>query len=900
MKKKLIASITSFALLFTTVFYGMSVPVHATEKASSVEMPEEISNEPVFVRNPETGHIGIEESTIYSRRSAEPEDEISPNTAVPSKYPNVSNPIQYMYNYYPATRSQSPYGTCWAHAATACAEFDMIKNHGRDKYIDYSELQLTYFNYHAGHNPETGYITGNELPGLEKDIIWIPTAQDDPNIKTAKHYLDVGGNMVYSMHTLSQWKGYTNETTLPYHNVKSNKNYTPGNYLNTYHDAAQLRNVRYLDIKNDRDSVKQAIINHGAVYISYYADSNYYNSDTNTYRNTYNTTTNHDIVIVGWDDSKNAWLARNSWKETASDNGSENTYFWLSYYDTSLAATAYSLDFEPYSPSDHLYQHDGVTTHSSLEVNAVSNVFTASSSMPNVSERLDSVMIPFTSATNVNYKIEIYTGLTSSNPTSGHLHSSSTQTGWTTTKGIYTIDLNRPVYLSPREKFSILVTALNGPAYFDFEKSKNVTYKQGDVTYSWFNTTASVDVGESFYYYNGRWIDLKQHGSGYGNACVKAITSDSGVMKYDISYILNGGTNSSANPTQNLSTSSGTFTLKAPTRSGYHFLGWYSDPSYKNKVTYINYGNKSNIALYAKWCSNNNPEKITVIKKATTKANGSYKSYCNTCGQYKGTFTSYKIASTGLDSTKLSYNGSNRSPKPVIKASNGKALINGTDYTYTYNKSKRASTGRYYVTIKFKGRYSADSVKKYFTVVPKAPSTASAVLYGHDDIKVSWSKCIGASGYAVYYKKSTSSKYVLLKRTTSRYVKKANLTDNVKYNFKIVPYYKSGNTRYGALSSKVVSATTLKQLKQPSMVRTSDGRVSLTWQSISTASGYQVYWSAKKKGTYKKLCDYSSKYVGMSFSVGKGKTYYYKTRAYKKVGKTKIYGPWSTPKAFKR
>ncbi|MBR3788175.1 MAG: hypothetical protein IKJ85_07255 [Firmicutes bacterium] len=204
------------------------------------------------------------------------------------------------------------------------------------------------------------------------------------------------------------------------------------------------------------------------------------------------------------------------------------------------------------------------------------------------------------------------------------------------------------------------------------------------------------------------------------------------------------------------------------------------------------------------------------------------------------------------------------------------------------------------MTIKFKGRYSADSVKKYFTVVPKAPSTASAVLYGHDDIKVSWSKCIGASGYAVYYKKSTSSKYVLLKRTTSRYVKKANLTDNVKYNFKIVPYYKSGNTRYGALSSKVVSATTLKQLKQPSMVRTSDGRVSLTWQSISTASGYQVYWSAKKKGTYKKLCDYSSKYVGMSFSVGKGKTYYYKTRAYKKVGKTKIYGPWSTPKAFKR
>ena len=75
-------------------------------------------------------------------------------------------------------------------------------------------------------------------------------------------------------------------------------------------------------------------------------------------------------------------------------------------------------------------------------------------------------------------------------------------------------------------------------------------------------------------------------------------------------------------------------------------------------------------------------------------------------------------------------------------------------------------------------------------------------------------------------------------------------------------------------------------------------RVSLTWQRISGASGYQVYWSAKKNGTYKKLSDYSNKYVGMSFSVGKGTPYYYKTRAYKKVGKTKIYGPWSTPKVY--
>jgi C1A family cysteine protease len=37
--------------------------------------------------------------------------------------------------------------------------------------------------------------------------------------------------------------------------------------------------------------------------------------------------TNHAIVIVGWDDSKNAWLVRNSWSEGWGENG----YVWIEY-----------------------------------------------------------------------------------------------------------------------------------------------------------------------------------------------------------------------------------------------------------------------------------------------------------------------------------------------------------------------------------------------------------------------------------------------------------------------------------------------------------------------------------------------------------------------------------------
>jgi len=901
MKKKLISFITSLALIFTTVCSGIAVPA----SAATSDMPDELIDSWEFVRDPETGHISLIEPATYSSRSGSSysNNGVSPN-GLESYYP--PNGISEIYSRYPATRNQNPYGTCWAHAATACAEFDMIKQHGHSKSINYSELQLAYFNYN----------TGSTLPGLEGDRTWIPT---DSN---AKHYLDVGGNMVYSMQTLSQWKCYTGENILPYSKVATNNNKyfnVEGYYKNTYsnsHTASQLRNVRYLDIKNDPDSVKQAIKDHGAVYISYYSNSKYYNSSTNTYYNYGNISTptapntNHDIVIVGWNDSINcsgyrgAWLARNSWQESSSGNGSKNTYFWLSYQDKSLAYTAYSLDFEPYSSSDNLYQHDGVAMDTGIYSNSAANVFRANSYMTKGYEKLDSVMVAFTSAPNLNYKIDIYTGVSSSSsPTSGKLQSASTTTGWTSSKGIYTIDLKNPVYLSPGEKFSVVVTILNGSTYFRVERDWEVTYKQGETTYSWFNTDAHADAGESFYIKNGRWTDTtNEFDSTYGNIRIKAITSDTSTKPYSITYNLNGGVNSSSNPATYLSTQTGTFTLKDPTKTGYHFLGWYD--SNGAKVTQIKYDNKKDITLTARWCADNGPERAEVSQPATRTSDGYYTSYCQGCGRLNGSYPIYAISSVKLASDKITYTGKTLSPVPVITDSHGNQLVNGSDFTCSYNKSSsnRIKTGRYYLTVKFKDKYSADPVKLYYTVVPKAPSSMSAALYGYDDIKVSWKKCTGASGYAVYYKKSTSSNYTLLKRTTSLYVKKKNLSDNVKYNFKVVPYYKykSGSKyKYDGVNYRTASATTLKKLAQPKMKK--DGsRVSLTWQSISGASGYQVYWSAKKKGTYKKLCDYSSKYVGMSFSVGKGKTYYYKTRAYKKVGKTKIYGPWSTPKAFKR
>ena len=68
---------------------------------------------------------------------------------------------------------------------------------------------------------------------------------------------------------------------------------------------------------------------------------------------------------------------------------------------------------------------------------------------------------------------------------------------------------------------------------------------------------------------------------------------------YKITYKLNKGKNNVSNP--KTYTAEDEIKLNAPTRSGYHFAGWYSDSKYKKKVNTIEKGTKGTFVLYAKW-----------------------------------------------------------------------------------------------------------------------------------------------------------------------------------------------------------------------------------------------------------------------------------------------------------
>jgi uncharacterized repeat protein (TIGR02543 family) len=69
---------------------------------------------------------------------------------------------------------------------------------------------------------------------------------------------------------------------------------------------------------------------------------------------------------------------------------------------------------------------------------------------------------------------------------------------------------------------------------------------------------------------------------------------------HTISYVLNGGTVSGANPSS-YKEHEGVASFKSATKAHYAFDGWYSDAAFKNKVNRIAVGSTSNYNLYAKF-----------------------------------------------------------------------------------------------------------------------------------------------------------------------------------------------------------------------------------------------------------------------------------------------------------
>lgn len=180
-------------------------------------------------------------------------------------------------------------------------------------------------------------------------------------------------------------------------------------------------------------------------------------------------------------------------------------------------------------------------------------------------------------------------------------------------------------------------------------------------------------------------------------------------IEYTITYHLNGGANNELNTAVSY-TSDNYVIIKAPLREdwplGYQFGGWYTDNTYKNKVSEIRKGSTGNINLYARWIAysytvvfNSNCENEKTITEGFSY--GTYKNL--TKNSFKNAGKIFKGWSRDRNAEVAEYTDKQLVCNIISPANNSSQSVTlyavwGTEYDitlhYSYNENGKEKTSK--------------------------------------------------------------------------------------------------------------------------------------------------------------------------------------------------------------
>jgi fibronectin type 3 domain-containing protein len=281
---------------------------------------------------------------------------------------------------------------------------------------------------------------------------------------------------------------------------------------------------------------------------------------------------------------------------------------------------------------------------------------------------------------------------------------------------------------------------------------------------------------------------------------------------------------------------------------------WFStDPNYNEPVVITSPSNLKAVS--------NSYNSVKVNWTAVSGATG-YEIYRSTSST--GTFT--KIATT----SSTSYINS--------------ALNTGTTYYYKVRSYKTGTSTT----------YSSFSPVISAKPIPSTPISVNAASSSYNSIKTSWAAVAGASGYEVYRATSSTGTYSLVGSTTSTSFTNVGLSTNSTYYYKVRAYRTVGSTKIYSNFSGMVNTKPVPAIPTNfKATRLNSTSINLTWSAVSGANGYEIFSSTSSTGTYSLLKSTTSlSYTNSGLTTGK--TYYYKLRAYRNVGTTKVYSGWPT------
>lgn len=373
-------------------------------------------------------------------------------------------------------RNQGSYGTCWAFAALGALESSLLP----EEKAEYSADHMTLCN---GFN-----LT-------QKD----------------------GGEYTMGMAYLAAWKGPVYEKDDPYGDDETDPSLTA---------VKHVQEIQVIDGK-DYEKIKEAVFKYGGVQTSIYnglrssqSKSPYYNSKTDSYCYIGTEKPNHDVVIIGWDDSypkenfsvdlegDGAFICQNSWGENFGEDG----IFYISYYDTNIGThNVVYTGIEETDNYDNIYQSDLCGWIGQLGYNKDSiygaNVYTTAQAEELVAASF------YATGKDSQYELYVVRNFEDENSLKQRIPVAS---GKLSNAGYYTVDFNQGILLDPGERYAIVLHIITPGSVHPMA----IEYAADEAT-----EDVILDDGESYISTNGsKWESVESVEE--CNLCIKAFSNN--------------------------------------------------------------------------------------------------------------------------------------------------------------------------------------------------------------------------------------------------------------------------------------------------------------------------------------------------------------------------------------
>lgn len=231
----------------------------------------------------------------------------------------------------------------------------------------------------------------------------------------------------------------------------------------------------------------------------------------------------------------------------------------------------------------------------------------------------------------------------------------------------------------------------------------------------------------------------------------------------------------------------------------------------------------------------------------------------------------------------------------VYRKNNGSWVKLADINTNTYTISKLSAGTKYSFAVKagrlYDGKIEWASGYTTTDTATKTVMTSVTATQNTSAIKLSWKACPGATGYRIYYMSGGAWKVSVSSTTATSYTYN-NLRAGAKYTFAIRPYIKNGSsviwTNYTEFMTATKPANVTAKASSPSA-----GKITLTWNAVNGADGYQVYYKSNN-GAYKLYNIYSTVQKLTFSNLNPNTTFTFAVRAGIRTSGGNIYGGYIT------